>query len=88
MMIVVIMIILLITSRYPENHNDFKVGVEQLPQDKDQLVIVSSHFKEDLRWLEKTDNPVVVCSKTKSSPLCEEKINKGKEAVDQMSLYP
>jgi hypothetical protein len=80
MMIVVIMIILLITSRYPENHNDFKVGVEQLPQDKDQLVIVSSHFKEDLRWLKKTDNPVVVCSKTKSSPLCEEKINKGKEA--------
>lgn len=44
------------------------------------LVIVSSHFDEDIRWLEEARVPTVVCSKTMRSPHCEVGTNRGREA--------
>lgn len=44
------------------------------------LVIVSSHFSEDLRWLQRATRPVVVCSKTTTNTNCSRIPNKGKEA--------
>jgi hypothetical protein len=48
------------------------------------LVIVSSHYNEDLEWLKSQHSiPFVVCSKTLPSPQCDGyhvKVNKGREA--------
>ena len=45
------------------------------------LVIVSSHYNEDLEWLKSQKSiPYVICSKTLPSPQCDVKVNKGREA--------
>jgi hypothetical protein len=51
-----------------------------------ELVIVSSHYNEDLKWLKKYKTPVIVCGKDgekesaiTSSPTCKTK-NSGREA--------
>lgn len=48
--------------------------------DNYELVIVSSHYNEDINWLKDADLPVVVCSKKLASPLCPIAENKGREA--------
>lgn len=46
-----------------------------------ELVIVSSHYNEDLEWLKSQKSmPYVICSKTLPSPSCDAKVNKGREA--------
>lgn len=51
------------------------------------IVIVSSHYKEDLEWLHASPYPVVICDKTgsepssfKPDPKCFLEVNKGREA--------
>lgn len=74
------MTILVLMALIHHVREPFKV-IDQLPMDKDQLVIVSSHYKEDIQWLKATDVPVVVCSKIDESALCRETRNKGREAT-------
>jgi len=62
----------------------FKI-VTSLPDNKD-LIIVTSHFQEDLKWLENSKNSVVLCSKTKNSPLCHQDKNLGREAASYIKF--
>jgi len=50
------------------------------------LVIVTSHYEEDLAWLQKSDYPTVVCSKKLPSPLCPVTANKGFEASSLLAF--
>jgi hypothetical protein len=50
------------------------------------LVVVTSHFSEDLRWLEQAAWPVVVCSKRSESARCQHVPNKGKEVSSYLQF--
>lgn len=59
------------------------------------VVIVTSHYNEDLSWLTQSGQEHVVCSKTIKSPQCQCEKNKGKEAsaylkfiIDNYSTLP
>lgn len=73
-----------LTHNNNNNDDDVGDGVSQL-QDM-ELVVVSSHYAEDLDWLRDSDLPVVVCSKTMSSPLCPQHENKGREATSYLKF--
>ena len=54
---------------------------------RDEVVIVTSHFNEDLRWLKRSRYPVVVCDKPGARPMpfpadpsCTLGVNRGQEA--------
>ena len=56
-------------------------------QDYDGLVVVSSHYQEDIEWLKNANARAVVCSKTLASPLCEHtNQNKGREATSYLKF--
>lgn len=54
--------------------------VDQYPTNAD-LIIVTSHHSEDLKWFQNTKLPVVVCSKVLDSPFCSMNVNKGREVT-------
>ena len=77
----IVAIILLLFWSQAHYHITVIDSITELHANKDQLVIVSSHYKENLRWLRHSDIPVVVCSKVQDSPLCEVNTNKGNEVT-------
>jgi hypothetical protein len=50
------------------------------------LVVVSSHYNEDLRWLETVTEKIVLCSKVLPSPLCKIDVNRGREASSYLKF--
>lgn len=63
----------------------FFVFTESVSPDM-ELVVVTSHYSEDLGWLRDIDLPVVVCSKTSPSPLCTQDENKGRETTSYLKF--
>ena len=59
----------------------------------EDLVIVSSHFNEDLRWLKRSQYRVVVCDKPGAAPMpfqsdarCSMGVNRGREASSYLKF--
>jgi hypothetical protein len=59
----------------------FKIITDLKDHNDDDILIVSSHYSENLDWLKNSDKDVVVCSKVNDSPLCQQEANKGDEAT-------
>ena len=84
-LILLILLIIIVIYFYNKNkYENFKI-IENIDSNID-LVIVSSHYNEDIEWLKETDLPVVVCSKVLNSPLCSMNINKGREASSYLKF--
>jgi hypothetical protein len=73
--IICILVIILVSLLSIKIIEPFEI-IEKIPKDAN-LIIVTSHYKEDLKWLEDTKIPVVVCSKVRHSPLCIQDKNIG-----------
>ena len=71
-------------SARPQRPEPFDIAPDYQP-DAD-LVIVTSHYNEDLAWLRKSDYPTVVCSKKLPSPLCPVAVNEGYEVSSYLSF--
>lgn len=66
---------------------DFVIVSSLTKEENDGLVVVSSHYNEDIEWLQtNTTLPVVVCSKKQPSPLCELSKNYGREATSYLKF--
>jgi len=58
-------------------NNSIKEDITELPE----LLVVSSHYNEDLNWLENVNKPVIICSKKLESPNCNVEKNVGNECT-------
>jgi hypothetical protein len=56
-----VLLVILLMMYYRPNHRETFVSTSW--NDDTELLIVSSHWKEDLEWLKKIDIPVIVCGK-------------------------
>lgn len=51
---------------------------------KEHLVVVTSHYREDIEWLKKSGVQLVVCSKVEDSKECPRQANRGREATSYL----
>jgi len=61
------------------NKKENFIEIDTYSSKDDDIIIVSSHYNEDLKWIQESENKVVVCSKTKDNNLCHIVPNKGRE---------
>lgn len=83
---IIIFIIIYIYLNYTNSEN-FKIIKESIKTIKlPELVIVTSHYNEDLQWLEDTDKSVVLCSKKLESVNCPVSKNVGNECTSYLKF--
>ena len=83
--LLIIILIILLALAYIKYKNMtvqeyFKIITNLNDHNEDDILVVSSHYNEDIEWLKQNDKNVVVCSKKDESPLCSQEFNKGSEA--------